>query len=182
MVAHSLTFPGLSLFFQSTVTIGLGKIPSNFICCSQIGLLNFPISIYWQFCCSPVFELSDIFLFCFASPTQTPIVCWCCDPLFCPHPTGTLDLYGYVQACVLSCFSSVQLCVTLWTIDRQAPLSTGFSRQEYWSGLSCPSPGDLPNPGIEPSSLSFPKSGRPVLYHCTTWEALIEIACHLILL
>ena len=42
--------------------------------------------------------------------------------------------------------------VTLWTAARQAPLSMGFSRQEYWSGLPCPPPGDLPSPGIEPMS------------------------------
>ena len=40
--------------------------------------------------------------------------------------------------------------VTPWTVAHQAPLSVGFSRQEYWSGLPFPSPGDLPNPGIEP--------------------------------
>ena len=48
-----------------------------------------------------------------------------------------------------------QSCLTLvtpWTVARQAPLSLGFSRQEYWSGLPFPSPGDLPNPGIEPRS------------------------------
>ena len=49
--------------------------------------------------------------------------------------------------------SLVQLFVTLWTIAHQVPLSVGFSRQEYWSGLSRPPPGDLPNPGIEPMSL-----------------------------
>ena len=46
-------------------------------------------------------------------------------------------------------------CLTLaiqWTVAYQAPLSMGFSRQEYWSGLPYPSPGDLPNPGIEPGS------------------------------
>ena len=48
--------------------------------------------------------------------------------------------------------SSVQLFVTLWTVAHQAPMSMGFSRQEYWSGLPFPSPGDLPNPGIEPRS------------------------------
>ena len=48
--------------------------------------------------------------------------------------------------------SRVQLFATLWTVARQAPLSMGFSRQEYWSGLPFPSPGDLPNPGIEPGS------------------------------
>ena len=42
--------------------------------------------------------------------------------------------------------------MTPWTIARQTPLSMGFSRQEYWSGLQFPSPGNLPNPGIEPSS------------------------------
>ena len=48
--------------------------------------------------------------------------------------------------------SHVQLFETLWTVDHQAPLSMGFSRQEYWRGLPFPSPGDLPNPGIEPGS------------------------------
>ena len=46
--------------------------------------------------------------------------------------------------------SRVQLFVTPWTVAYQAPPSMGFSRQEYWSGLPFPSPGDLPNPGIEP--------------------------------
>ena len=46
----------------------------------------------------------------------------------------------------------VQLFVTLWTVAYEDPLSMGFSRQEYWSGVSFPSPGDLPNPGIEPGS------------------------------
>ena len=53
----------------------------------------------------------------------------------------------------------VQLLVTLWTIVRQVPLSMGFLRQEYWSGLPFPPPGDLPNPGIKPTSLVFPALG-----------------------
>ena len=53
---------------------------------------------------------------------------------------------------LLSCFSRVQLCATPWTVARQASLSMGFSRQEYWSGLPCPPPGDLPTPGMEPVS------------------------------
>ena len=48
--------------------------------------------------------------------------------------------------------SHVQLFETPWTVAHQAPPSMGFSRQEYWSGLSFPSPGDLSNPGIEPGS------------------------------
>ena len=54
--------------------------------------------------------------------------------------------------CVLSRFSHVRLFVTPWTTAHRAPLSTGFSSQEYWSGLPCPPPGDLPNPGIESRS------------------------------
>ena len=53
---------------------------------------------------------------------------------------------------MLSHFSRVQLFETPWTVACQAPLSMGFSRQEYWSGLPFPSPGDLPNPGIKPQS------------------------------
>ena len=53
---------------------------------------------------------------------------------------------------LLSRFSCVQLCATLWTAASQALLSMGFSRQEYWSGLPCPPPGYLPNPRMEPRS------------------------------
>ena len=51
--------------------------------------------------------------------------------------------------------SSVQLFATPWTVAYQAPPSMAFSRQEYWSGLPCPTPGDLPNPGIEPRSTAL---------------------------
>ena len=64
----------------------------------------------------------------------------------------------YVHSCMLSHFSHILLFVTLWTVARQAPLSIGFFRQEYWSGLPCPPLGDLPNQGIEPSALMCPAS------------------------
>ena len=57
---------------------------------------------------------------------------------------------------VLHCFSRVQLCVTLWIVACQTPLSMGFSRQEYWSELPHPPPGDLLDPGIEPASVVSP--------------------------
>ena len=60
------------------------------------------------------------------------------------------------QACMLSHFSCVWLFVTLWTVAHQAPLSMEFSRQEYWSGLLCPPPGDHPDPGIKPLSQASP--------------------------
>ena len=61
-----------------------------------------------------------------------------------------------MHLCVLSCFSRVQLFATLWTLARQAPLSMGCSRQEYWIGLPRPPPGDLPVAGIEPLSPAAP--------------------------
>ena len=57
-----------------------------------------------------------------------------------------------MDASVVQLLSRVQLFATPWTIAYQAPLSMGFSRQEYWSGLPFPSPGDLPDPGIKPAS------------------------------
>ena len=56
--------------------------------------------------------------------------------------------------CTLSCFSCVRLCEALRTSPCQTPLSMGFSRQDYWSGLPCPPPGDLPKPGVELVSLT----------------------------
>ena len=61
-----------------------------------------------------------------------------------------------MHVCVLSLFRSVHLLVTPWTVARPAPLYMGFSRQEHWSGLPCPPPGDLPDSGITPASLRSP--------------------------
>ena len=76
---------------------------------------------------------------------------------------------------VLSHFSCVQLCVTVWTAACQAPLSMGFSRQEYWSGLLGPPPGTLPDSGIEPVSTMSIYIGRWVLYHwCHLGSPIVE--------
>ena len=69
---------------------------------------------------------------------------------------------SYARVCVLSRFSHVQLCATLWTVAHQAPLSMGFSRQEYWSGLPCPSPGGLPNSRTEPVSPALQADSLPL--------------------
>ena len=68
--------------------------------------------------------------------------------------------------------SHVRLFVTPWTIARQAPLSTGFSSQEHWSGLPFPPPGDLPSPGKEPTSLMSPALAGGLFTTGFTWEAL----------
>ena len=67
--------------------------------------------------------------------------------------------------------SHVQLFATPWTVTHQAPLSTGFSRQQYWSGLPCPPPGDLPDPGMETASLMSPALAGRFFTTSTTWEA-----------
>ena len=72
-----------------------------------------------------------------------------------------------------SCFSCVRLFVTPGTVARQAPLSVGFSRQEYWSGLPCPLPGDLSNPGIESMSLMSPALAGGFFTTSATWEVRI---------
>ena len=66
--------------------------------------------------------------------------------------------------CMLSCISRVCLFATPWTLARQAPLFREFSRQQYWSGLPCPPPGDLPNPGIKSTSLMSPALGVCFLF------------------
>ena len=63
--------------------------------------------------------------------------------------------------CELSHLSHVQLFATLWTVAHQAPLSMEFSRQENWSVLPCPPPGDLPNPGIKPGSPALQANSLP---------------------
>ena len=72
---------------------------------------------------------------------------------------------------MLSCFSHVQLFASLWTEAYQAPLSMGLSRKGYWSGLPCPPPGDLPDPGIFPTSLMSLALAGGFFITSTTWEA-----------
>ena len=71
----------------------------------------------------------------------------------------------FTVASVVSEFSA------LWTVTPQVPLSMGFSSQEYWSGLPCPPPGDLPNPQIKPTSLMYPALAGGFFTTSATWEA-----------
>ena len=74
-----------------------------------------------------------------------------------PGPDGFTEFYHLLEVLL----SLAQLLVTLWKVAYQAPPSMGFSRQEYWSGLPFPSPGDLPNPGIEPRSPALQTDALP---------------------
>ena len=80
--------------------------------------------------------------------------------------------------CMLSCFSHVQVFVTLWTVAHQVPLSMGFSRQEYWSRLLCPPSRDLPDPRIESMFLISPALAGGFFTTSATWEALFCIHCY----
>ena len=78
----------------------------------------------------------------------------------------------------ISCFSHVWLSATPWTVAHQAPLLMRFPRQEYWSGLPCPPPGNLPDPGIKLASLMSPALAGRFFTTSATWEALEEEWIH----
>ena len=77
-------------------------------------------------------------------------------------------------------FSRVRLFAMLQTVACQAPLSMGFSRQGYWSGLPCPPPGNLNDPGIQPTSFMSPELAGGFFTTSVSWEAPSEdYLCHL---
>ena len=78
---------------------------------------------------------------------------------------------------MLSHFSHVQLFAVLWTVACQVPLSMGFSRQEYWSGLPFPSPGNLPDPGIKPMSPALQVNSLPLHHRETPGCVFVRQKC-----
>ena len=89
-----------------------------------------------------------------------------------------LNIFGLS---IISCGLAAKSCLTLVTpktIARQAPLSMGFPRQEFWSGLPCPQPGDLPNPGIKPVPPASPVLAGMLFTTSATCKApVIYIQC-----
>ena len=77
-----------------------------------------------------------------------------CDCLFVCFSIASSRAIKSCQLCYIQLLSCVQLFATLWTVAHQTPLSVGSSRQDYWSGLPFPLPGDLPDPGTEPVSFA----------------------------
>ena len=79
------------------------------------------------------------------------------------------------RCCLVTAVTAVRFCATLWTLARQAPLSMGFSRQEYWSGLPCPPPGDLPDPGIKLESPALQADSLPMSHEMNEWNEAQEM-------
>ena len=105
---------------------------------------KFPLCFLWSFFLQPFFLLNLYVKYILLYLHFNVYHC------FLKIRSCGIESYLSWCACMLSHFSHVQLFVSLCTIACQAPLSMGFSRQEYWSRLPCSPPGDLPNPGIEP--------------------------------
>ena len=103
-----------------------------------------------------------------------------CHPLLLPllfpsisvfFSESALHIRRSMCACMLSHLGRVWLFVTLYTVACQAPLSVEFFRQEYWNGLPCPLPEDLPDPKTEPTSLTSPALAAVFFTTSATWEA-----------
>ena len=109
------------------------------------------------------------------SPFILPNILNSSKSLFPPFTHFSLCFLWLLWLCLRS---NVSDFVTLWTVARQAPLSMGFSKQECWSGLPCPPPGDLPDPGIKPASLMSPALEGGFFTTGVTWEASLYLLNH----
>ena len=90
-----------------------------------------------------------------------------CEPDVCQEPK--YECHRHWVCAVFGNFSHVRLFATLWARVCQAPLSVGFSRQEYWNGFPCLPPGNLPDPGIKPTSLTSPALAGRFFNTSATW-------------
>ena len=130
------------------------------------------ITVYWSFLClhseKPLHGIHRGLWFCLGSfPKVSPYTS--CNRLYLEIKGNEVCIQ---KVCVhATSLSRLRLFATLWTVACQAPLSVGFSRQEYWSGLPCPPPGDLPDTGIEPSSLRSPALAGGFFITSTSWKA-----------
>ena len=111
-----------------------------------ISFSDISLSVYWNA------------TLCWFYILQLYWICWLVLTVVCVY-VESLEFF-YIWSCMLKCFSHVQFFATLWTVACLSPLSMGFSRETYWSGLPSPPPGDLSNPGIQSVSLTDALTGR----------------------
>ena len=138
--------------------------------------------LYWEWCVKfSLLNFLSVFL-CFSALYRRNI------HSLHPRITTIFVLTWCVSVCLRVCMRSqshsncIQLFATPCAVARQAALSVEVSRQEYWSGLPCPPPGDLPEPGIEPASLTSPASAGRFFTTIATWEAPIRPITYKLLL
>ena len=129
---------------------------------------------------NPHKDLMRWLLYLLSEPRKLrPTEDWGSDPgPLSPEPVLPTTVCVCVCVCVKS-LSRVQLFPTPWAVAHQTPLPMGFSRQEYWSGLPFPPPGDLPDPGIEPVPTYVSCIGRWVLYHLSQQRSLTTLLGHI---
>ena len=139
----------LFVFFAYDFPVVPEPLVKKAIFFSSASLSHFCQNLYM---CGPIFQPSLLFL-------------WSVWLLWCWYYTVLTNM----RACYIACH--VQLFVTPWTVPHQAPLSMGFPRQESWSGLPLPSPGDLPDSGVEPVSLRSSALADRFFTTGATWEA-----------
>ena len=125
-------------------------------------------------------DLVNYFILVNLRITQELLVChmkpWSFWVSFLFKVSNSVTIHSPVCVCVCTCvLSRVWLFVTPWTVACHDPLSMEFSRQGYWSELPCPSPGELPDPGIEPVSLMSRALAGGFFITSITWEALTKI-------
>ena len=125
---------------------------------------------WFKYMCIYMFSCSDSFLLKIITRYWIQFLVLCNRALLVTYFTYVfiyLFIYLFIYSYVLS---HVRLSATPWTVAHQARLSMGFPRQEYWRGLPFPSPGHLPNPGIEPGSPVSPVLAGVFFTTSTTWE------------
>ena len=106
---------------------------------------------------------------------QSTITLWNAFNFYIGHNSVPNTNHGFMSSTYI-CVQSFQLLVVPWTTPHQAPLSMESSRQEYWSGLPFPTTGDLPDPGIETTTLAFPAKTGWFFTTSAIWEAPRERA------
>ena len=116
-------------------------------------------------------KLVIIYPKCHKSGNRLKVSMYLCVGVKQTDKTSCVCVCVCVCVCEISCFSHLLVFVTLWTVASQSPLSLAFSRQEYWSGLPCPPPEDLPDPGIKIVSFTSPASGGGFFTTSAIWEA-----------
>ena len=125
------------------------------VACQTFQSMGFSRQEYWSgLLCLPPGDLLN--------PRTEPVSHVSCISRWILYHWGTWEAHvSFIKWKKVKLLSRVRLFATPWTVARQVPLSMGFSRQEYWSGLLCPSPGDPPVPGIEPRSFALQADSLP---------------------